>query len=271
VSADTYYSVSVNCAHLHPSFGQKTPEQELKEMQEEEEAGEVDLNLQEYKKQRLQARQSPYPSIVVEVRAMVPPEFTPPPPSGPETPNPVEDVEEPIDSEFVQNLEALFSKSTLNTKVDGGFYDLIGAHIETVSAVTPMTLAQTWISEHDPQFDIAACAFTTSDTAHVDEAYEFVFTNLAMQTTQYGEVTSDTGTSTSTTDAVGAQKRQYLVLPHFVTSSATSLEKFAKEVSNIIETVPSIQGKVQVDCFHPEHIQEAKRCAIPVFILKWLD
>jgi hypothetical protein len=247
---------------LHPGFGQKTPEQELKELKEEEEAGEVDLNLQEYKKQRLQARQSPYPSIVVEVRAMVPPEFTPPPPSGPETPNPIEDVDEPIDSEFVQNLEALFSKSSLQK--DGGFYDSIGAHIKTVSLCTPMTIAQTWIAENDPQFDVAACAFTTSDTAHVDEAYEFVFTNLAMQTTQFG-------VSAEATISAGAQKRQYLVMPHFVTSSATSLEKFAMEVSNIISTVPSIKDKVQVDCFHPEHIQEEKRCPIPVFILQWLD
>mmetsp|Transcript_4589 Transcript_4589/g.13022 ORF Transcript_4589/g.13022 Transcript_4589/m.13022 type:complete len:445 (-) Transcript_4589:72-1406(-) len=259
---DRDWVVSVNCAHLHPGFGQKTPEQELKELQEEEESGEVDLNLQEYKKRRLQARQSPYPSVVVEVRAMAPPEFTPPPPSGPETPNPIEDVDEPIDSEFIQNLEALFSKSTLQK--DGGFYDSIGSHIETVSSVTPLSVAQNWVAENDPKFDITACAFTTTDTPHVDEAYEFVFTNLAMQTTQYG-------VSAEAQMDAGAQKRQYLVMPNFVTSSATSLEKFAMEVSNIISTLPSIKDKVQVSSFHPEHIQEEKRCPIPVFILQWLD
>ena len=255
--------MSVNCAHLHPNFGEKTPEQELKDLIEEEEAGEVDLNLQEYKKRRLQARQSPYPSVVVEVRAMLPPDFSGPPPSGPVTPDPIEDIDDrEIDSEFLQSLEALFSKSTLQK--DGGFYDSISSHMDTVSAVTPMTLAQNWIAANDPQFDIAACAFTTSDTPHVDEAYEFVFTNLAMQTSQFL-------TPVEKSMEIGAQKRQYLVLPNFVTCSATSLEKFAVEVENIISTIPSIHGKVQVTCFHPEHIRDEKRCPIPVFVLQWLD
>ncbi len=231
-------------------------------MQQEDNEGEVDLNLEEYKRRRLQARQSPYPSVVVEVRAMVPPEFTPPPPSGPETPNPIEDVEAPIDSDFVQSLEALFSKSSLQK--DGGFYDSIGSHIETISSISPMSIAQNWIAEKDPSFDVAACAFTTTDTAHVDEAYEFVFSNLAMQTSQYG-------VSAEQTTSAGAQKRQYLVLPNFVTSSATSLEKFSMEVTNIISTLPSIKDKVHVSSFHPEHIQEAKRCPVPVLILQWLD
>lgn len=259
---DRDWCVSVNCAHLHPKFGEKTPEQELKEMQAEDEAGEVDLNLQEYKKRRLLARQSPYPSVVVEVRAMAPPEFTPPPPSGPETPNPIEDVEEPINSDFLQSLEALFSKSSLQK--DGGFYDSIGSHIEAINSLSPMSIAQNWIAANDPAFDIAACAFTTTDTAHVDEAYEFVFTNLAMQTSQYG-------VSAEPVVDAGAQRRQYLVLPNFVTSSATSLEKFSMDVSNIVSTLPSVKDKVQVSFFHPEHIQEGKRCPVPVFILQWLD
>jgi hypothetical protein len=247
---------------LHPNFGEKTPEQELKELKEQEEAGEVDLNLQEYKRRRLQARQSPYPSVVVEVRAMVPPDFSSRPPSGPVTPDPIEDVDDrQIDSEFIQNLEALFSKSTLQK--DGGFYDSISSHMDTFSAVTPMTLAQNWIAEHDPKFDIAACAFTTTDTPHVDEAYEFVFTNLAMQTSQFL-------TAVERTMEVGAQKRQYLVMPNFVTCSATSLEKFAMEVENIITTIPSIRDKVQVTCFHPEHIQDEKRCPVPIFVLQWV-
>jgi hypothetical protein len=116
--------VSVNCAHLHPKFGEKSPEQQLKELKQEEEEGEVDLNLAEYKERRLQARRSPYPSIVVEVRSMAPPEFTPPPPTAPKTPQALDDDvvgagddndsdDFPIDSAFVQQLEALFSKSSL--------------------------------------------------------------------------------------------------------------------------------------------------------------
>jgi hypothetical protein len=237
-----------------------TPEQELKELQQEDEQGEIDLNLQEYKERRLQARRSPYPSIVVEVRSMPPPDFTPPPPSGPGKPKAVEvdDGRVAINSEFVQQLEALFSKSSLHK--DGGFYESIGSHIETFSSVTPLMVAQNWIAQKDPLFDVRTCAFTVSETMHVDEAYEFVFTNLAMQTSQF----------LSESEA-GAQKRQYLVMPHFLTSSATSMEKFAIQAVNIIQTLPSVRDKVELTCLHSEHIDEERRCPVPVFVLQWKD
>ena len=122
-------------------------------MQEEEQEGEIDLNLQEYKKQRIIARRSPYPSVVIEVRAMAPPKFTPPPPTGPVSPKSVDDIveydsdgkskeESSSSSEYVQQLEALFSKSSLDTQsksVGNGsdnFYESIGSHIETFSSKT---------------------------------------------------------------------------------------------------------------------------------------
>ena len=272
-------SVSVNCAHLHPKYGEKTPEEQLQALKEEEEAGEVDLHLQEYKERRLQARRSPYPSVVVEVRAMAPPEFTapqqqqPPPPVEASEPSDTDDDVDSdkieVSSDVINSLEALFAKSSLeNEKEKGGssssFYDSIGSHIEEISTVTPMNMAQNWIATNDEQFDIARCAFTTSDTQHVDEAYEFIFTNLAMQTTQFLKVDS------SNVDA-GAQKRQYLVMPNFLSSSATSMEKFAGEVLNILNTLPPIQNKVDVLCFHPEHIEASKRCPVPTFVLQWKD
>jgi len=261
--------VSVNCAHLHPEFGKKTPEQELQELQEDE----IDLNLQDYKEKRLLARRSPFPSIVVEVRAMPPPVFTPPPPPQQEViePRAEESLEEEAeeatmvdpDSDFVQALELLFSKSSLAEEKpkDGSFYDSIGSHLEEIATVTPLSMAQTWVSKNDDQFDISRCAFTTSNTPHVDEAYEFLFTNLAMQSTQFS----------SGQGAGEAQKRQYLVLPSFCTSSATSMEKFAREADNIIRTMPTLKDKVEIDCFHPESVQEDKRSPVPVFVLQWKE
>jgi hypothetical protein len=198
---------------------------------------------------------------VVEVRASPPPEFSPPPPTGSTTPEPVEEAEEEISSDFLQSLEALFSKSSLQK--DGGFYESIGGHIEEVSTITPMQIAQTWIAKHDPLFDAMSCAFTFSDTPQVDEAYEFLFTNLAMQTSEFLEESSGV-------DA-GAQKRQYLVMPNFVTASATSMEKFAMEVENIISTLPTVQNKVEISCMHPEHIHEEKRSPVPVYVMQWKD
>ena len=333
-------SVSVNCAHLHPKFGTKTPEEELRDLAEEDQSGEIDLNLQEYKERRLQARRSPYPSVVIEVRSMPPPDFSqaPPPskqqrlsssssssssspPSGPTSPPKFEldadkeqtnqdgddDEEEEeedhndgpsslhnkeITSDFIQQLEALFSKSAhvkeeQQIKKKDEFYDSIASHIEEISAVTPLMLAQAWISQHDPDFNITTSAFTVSDTQHVDEAYEFVFTNLAMQTSAFLEEEeeeeeeedrdrSNTNTNTNTTTASsrmvsGAQKRHYLVLPHFMTSSATSLEKFGREVTHILQTLPSLHDKVIMSSFHPEHVDPMKRSPVPVFILQWQD
>lgn len=267
---DQDWVVSVNCAHLHPSFGQKTPAQELKELQAEEQKEEIDLNLQTYKEQRLHARRSPFPSIVVEVRAMPPPVFTPPPPSGPTSPEPlqeeeIEGVNNP-DSEFVQQLELLFSKSSLDGSSSSpskdGFYDAIGSHLKEVTIATPMSMAQTWIAQNDDLANETTCAFTLSDTQQVDEAYEFLFTNLAMQTTQFLGKGQQGGE---------AQKRQYMVLPNFCTSSATSMEKFAVQATNIINTLPNLLEKVDIDCFHPEHIQADKRCPVPVFLLQWND
>jgi hypothetical protein len=254
--------VSVNCAHLHPKFGEKTPQQELEELRNEPE--EIDLNLEEYKQRRMEARRSPFPSIVVEVRAMPPPEFSPPPPSGPASPEPsVQEEEHQVpDADFVKQLELLFSKSTLDDDQEkkDGFYDSIGTHLKEVSIVTPMSMAQTWISQNDELFNPEACAFTVQDAPHVDEAYEFLFTNLAMQTTQY------------LNDQEGeAQKRQYLVMPNFCSSSATSMDKFAGHAKNILATLPILADKIEIDCLHPEHIKSSKRCPVPVFVLQWKD
>ncbi|KAL3940279.1 MAG: hypothetical protein SGARI_001033 [Bacillariaceae sp.] len=268
------HRVSVNCAHLHPKFGQKSPEQQLKELQEEDESGEVDLNLQQYKERRLQARQSPYPSVVVEVRSMAPPEFTPPQPDASQQPlaavDSADDVagdgneDVNIDSEFVQQLEALFSKSSVQ-KDGEDFYDNIGSHIETFSSVTPLMMAQTWIDQNDSLFNVAKCAFTVSETTHVDEAFEFFFTNLAMQTSSFLPNSSMAG------DDAGAQKRQYLVMPHFLSNSATSMEKFTTQVLNIVSTLPRVRNHVEVTMLHPEHIEEDKRCPVPVFVLQWKE
>lgn len=255
---DRDWVVSVKFAHLHPMYGERTLEQELHEMKEEESKGEIDLNLQDYKRQRILARRSPYPSVVIELLAMAPPSYTPPPPTGPFLSDDIK-----IDSEVVQRLESLFSRSSLDetNNLDGDFYESIGSHIETVSSVTPLAVAENWIATNDPHFEATKCAFTVSDVTHVDEAYEFLFTNLGMQTSRFLE--GDT--------QAGAQKRQYLVMSHFLSNSATSLEKFAVQAEKIIRTLPSVIDKVDVSYFHPENVDEDKRCPVPVIVLQWKD
>jgi hypothetical protein len=118
-------SVSINCAHLHPNYGEKTPEQQLEDMKEEEESGEVDLNLQEYKKRRNEARRSPYPSVIVEVMSTPSPDFTPPPMSFADPDGDLEYGEEEITSDDIARLNAIFNMRPEDATRDAGFYDAL--------------------------------------------------------------------------------------------------------------------------------------------------
>ena len=78
------HRVSISCAHLHPKFGEKTAKEILAEMEKEDEEDgppeDVDVNYEEMKKRRQEARQAPYPTIVLEVMASPPPNFNQSPP-----------------------------------------------------------------------------------------------------------------------------------------------------------------------------------------------
>ena len=121
--ADSWIT-AVNMAHLHPSYGMDD---------EEEEDPNEDPKIASYRKQRLRARQSPYPTCVIEVRA------TPPVPQKEESSsskrqqksNKVEGNESSasVTIEELQKLEALFGKSAeAETSLDEEetFYTSIG-------------------------------------------------------------------------------------------------------------------------------------------------
>ncbi len=116
---------------------------------------------------------------------------------------------------------------------------------------SPDDLARHWIQENDPSFKSDSSNFYSCDTKHVDAAYEFVFASLAMML-----------------ENEDARTRSYLILPNFVPTSATSFEKFAMEVENILKTIPSSSSLMTVATFHPEHISPKDRCDVPVFVLQ---
>jgi hypothetical protein len=131
-------SVSINCAHLHPQYGMPTPEEQLASLKHEDQEGEVDVNLQEYKKRRDEARRSPYPSVIVEVMSTPPPDF------GSRRDEAAmeeasardaeggagraEDENGVVTSDDVRRLEALFAMSAAkkSTSADDPFYDALG-------------------------------------------------------------------------------------------------------------------------------------------------
>jgi hypothetical protein len=256
--AEEEWSISVNCAHLHPNFGEQTPEQVLEDLKDDEE---IDVHYEEYKRKRLEARQSPYPTVVIEVRAMPPPPELVAPPKV--SRSRAAKNQNAISAMDVQRLEALFGKtahmnhpSSQRSGSEDSFYDALGSSLEEIHVVTPMKLAQQWIATHDPNLPktspVDLAAFTESKTSHVDEAYEFVFANIAMLRSQ-------------------PQSRQYLVLPCFLSSAATSLQKFATQVETMVNIWPDLQHKVQVEMFHPEHVDSSRRSPVPILSLQWKE
>lgn len=64
-------------------------------------------------------------------------------------------------------------------------------------------------------------------------------------------------------------QKSYIVLPNFVPTSATSFDRFAGQVSNIIRVMPSLSEKVMVSTFHPEHVMASTRSPVPIVVVTW--
>jgi hypothetical protein len=259
-------SVNVNCGHLHPAFGND-------------------------------ARQSPYPTVVVEVQsrpqhevvdavASHEPNQTP---AHFARPKPIMDDDElyPVLSEvamkYLKMLEALFTKSTMHIHDDADpdhvlvsmSIDGKSIQIEENIVLSPLALAQNWITQHDPRFHVTSSTFAVSKTKHVDEAYEFIFTSLATQSQQFLNKNSqleEVGVDAyAAALAAAQQKRLYLVLPDFIKSSATSFEKFQSHVDAVIQALPRVHNHVAVEVFHPESLDANRRAPMPILCLQWKD
>jgi hypothetical protein len=104
-------------------------------------------------------------------------------------------------------------------------------------------------------------SFTSADVTYADSAFEFVFSNLAMN--KYDPAADGRMRN------IGISSRSYLIMPKFVSASATSLEKFVVDVKNIINTIDGLDDRVSLSLMHPEHVQVEKRSPEPVVILQW--
>jgi len=122
-----------------------------------------------------------------------------------------------------------------------------------VAAQTPLSIAQNWVLANDSTFNEATSTFTTSDTRHVDTAYEFVFNTLAM----------------ITSESPKQGQKSYIVLPEFVPNSSFSFDRFAEMVSNILQSLPSMMDKMTITTFHPEHVHAHDSSPVPIFVVTW--
>jgi len=263
------WTTSVNMSHLHPQFGEKTPQQILAD-EVNEEGGEVDLNLEAYREKRLLARRSPHPTIVIEVRSSPPIDFSLSDDDGNITPKRREATspqKKDASSNELMKLEALFGKGAsfdhpedtsipINQPVDDDADDDFYAKIGAVSGIQEMTSptheAQLWVASHLQSFDALRSSFHIATSSEVDAAYEFVFGHLASARLEQH------------------QKETFLVMEEFCPASATSFDKFKKDVGFIIDSIPSLVNEVTLDVYHPEHIEKEKRSPMPIFVFHWM-
>lgn len=154
------------------------------------------------------------------------------------------------------------------------------AGIEEVSTEDPIAAAQEWVTQNDSSYDYEKSIFTTTDTKHVDAAYETIFTILASQkqsllSSSSSSLKKDT-IQQNGNDRVAVGSRSYIMMPNFLSSSATSLEKFSSEIDAILRTV-AVEGSnneqqqlvSSVSIFHPEHVAKEKRCPVPMLVTQW--
>ena len=118
--------------------------------------------------------------------------------------------------------------------------------------------------QNDPAFDERTSTFTKSDTRHVDAAYEYVFNNLTM----LNAVDVENAVSLLDSRPKRGQK-SYVVLPNFLPTSATSFDRFAGQVSNIIRVMPSLADKLLISTFHPEHVVKSTQAPVPIVVITW--
>ena len=172
-----------------------TPDQQLAALQHEDSEGEVDVNLQEYKQRRDEARRSPYPSVIVEVLSTPPADFGSRLNRRRDTEEEEEEVEaaatasrmqedaaaararkdvvdSDVTSEDVKRLEALFAmsaatKESPRNSIDDPFYDALGeVRDDVVETYSPYLLVCCIV---------VCCVCSSSDFVHFAYYYDVVF------------------------------------------------------------------------------------------------
>jgi len=285
------WGVHISGACLHPSYGEQTAKDIMEQMEKEDKDGEIDLNKIEQLNRRNHARRSPYPTLIIEVQASNPDaDVTEFPTPGPYNNVPMSDLDDDLSKrgvleEIVRKLELIFAQSAAidahkgmlldekekNAEIkkeegvkksnEEDFFNRIGNidGVEEVMMANPITATQQWVIQNDPLYNQQISSFTSTDASHPDTAYEFVFSNLAMHRyTPGGETKND------------INSRSYLILPRFVSSSATSLEKFVSNVNMIFQSIDGLTQKASISFMHPEHVDENKRSPVAVVILEWI-
>lgn len=204
-------------------------------------------------------RQSPYPTLVIDLKVKPIQHY--------------DKVKEPLPvASDVQKLESLFALSAAiasdASSSDGHNHDIFDslANTEGINELvltTPMDDIKEWVQKNDPLFEKELASFTSSKVKDSDAAFEYVFLNLSLHKYRKRKPSDDFDFK--------AGPRSYLVIPNFLSYSATSFERFTKDIQNILSAVDGLNERVSVDSMHPENIEDRKRSPHPLIILQWYD
>ncbi|GMH55933.1 hypothetical protein TrLO_g15808 [Triparma laevis f. longispina] len=237
---DDEWQTSVNLAHLHPNFRNEdtpppTPESPYEDLSDEERQYQEKIKLHKLKKTL--ARQSPYPTVVVEVRSQkvnsgVDDTLKA---ANAEQKNPSNDSPPSLDS--LKFLEASFSKSAA------------GSTPPTPPSITPDIFPQ--ISPKlsaKTYLTLPSAIYREFNGKGVEEAYSFIFEGLG----HYFE-------------GVGGVGHIVVVMPKFLRGSATSFQKFGNDVNKLCE---AIKLPIHATVYHPEDVDEDKRCPVGCLVME---
>jgi hypothetical protein len=265
---DQDWDINVSGATLHPDY--TTPQELVDQMKNSGDSNANDSNKDREKliqEQKNRARQSPYPTLIIEVKAFPQPTVKPTVFEGDET---------MVDIIF--KLEAIYAKSAAlhkksETKTEDIFYHAIGMlnGIEEILPSNMIEVVENWVVDNDRRYDADLSTFASSNLKHADSAYEFVFANLALHKFIPDDDEDDDGGGGDEKKTYTAGLRSYLIMPKFVSTSATSFEKFAGGVNEIVRSIDGLKNRMIVSIMHPEHVDDDKRSPAPVLVLQWYE
>jgi len=244
-------------------------QQTIKEAQEKESEA-----LRNYLEKRKQARQSPYPTIIIEVRATPPMSFDGSDPAFDDSTKSKQANEESITKKSITKNDLLKLETLMGMPAASNY---LTSFIEGEGSIgsedigdvfeTPLSLAKSWISQRDRLFSPSTSVIDECGARHVDEAYEQIFSIIAKQKMESPQIVSSTQTEKQ--DGRVLDKRSYIVMPNFVSSSATSFSKFSNELNGMLACVPALSSSISCETMHPEEIENDRRSSVPILILQW--
>ena len=289
----TDWSMSVNMAHLHPSFdsgaftrgvsqekidAEREAEREYESKlspEEMEVRNENKRKIEIYKERKVKARRSPHPTVIIEVRGAPVDagadetrnimsrdqrqkgQMPPGRPGGASADGGPPASSSPTD---IKKLEASFMRAAAaNAKAgeeaQGEAKEGVGKDLSDIARQTlnPNIKVREWLGKVKPNVVSSDIKLKDFDGKYADEAYSFIFSAYTAEVEKA---------------SLANRRPRLLVLSmtRFLQSSATSFSKFAFDLQRIADMTN--MASVDVERYHPEDVDVNKRAPTAIIVLR---